>query len=107
MKNNRSWCYKQGFKAGLQIARDNLSQHGWLADEENKKAIRGFQRQIDQGNLTKNQVEWRQGVIDSIRYTYSQHGAQIMPKEESPFEKRLRIHDYGEKKPYDGTKWWE
>lgn len=106
IKNNRrSWSYRQGYKVGLQIVKDNNSKHGYFADEENKKAVCGFQRQIDNGGLSTNQVEWRKGVIDSIRSSYSKYGAHLTEREEGPFERQLRIHDYGEKKPYDGTNW--
>ena len=101
-----SWSYRQGFKKGLEIVNNNHQQHGYFADEENQAALYGFQKQIDEGvdktgqKLKHSQIEWRKGVIDAIR---SKYGSSLYRKQESPFERRERIHNYGERKPYDGT----
>lgn len=106
----RSWSYRQGFKKGLDMTTNNHVQHGYFADDENKMLLYGFQKQIDEGRdksgqqLTQNQIEWRKGVVDAIR---SRYGSSLDVKRESPFEKREREHYYGEKKPYDGTNWYD
>lgn len=107
-KANKSWSYKQGFKKGLEIFANNHLQHGYFADEENEMTVRAFQHQIDTGvdkdgnKLGYNQIEWRKGVIDAINY---KSGSSLQRREESPFERYERIHNYGERKPYDGTNW--
>ena len=114
IKVTRSWCYKQGFKAGIEISQDNHREYGWMADEQNKLAVQNLQKQIDEGKdkygnpLNGNQKEWREGAIAGIKYTYSKFGASLTSrKEESPFERREREHYYGKRKPYDGTNYWE
>lgn len=108
LKTTRSWSYKQGFKKGIEIFNNNHLQHGYFADEENERTVRGFQKQIEtgvdkQGNkLTYTQIEWRKGVIDAIN---SKSGSSRQSKELSPFEQRLNNHYYGEQKPYNGTNW--
>ncbi len=109
LKTTRSWSYRQGFKKGIEIVNNNYLQHGYFADEENEIAIKGFRKQISEGvdkngvKLTYQQIEWRKGVVDGIMYKCgSSH-----QREESPFERYERIHNYGEPKPYDGTNYWE
>lgn len=108
-KANKNWSYKQGFKKGIEISNNNHLQHGYFADEENEKAIKCFQKQINEGvdkngnKLTYDQIQWRKGVIDGIYYTYNKLGATLRHKEEGPFERYQRIHDYGERKAYTGN----
>lgn len=113
IKNTRSWSYRQGFKKGIEISNNNHREYGWMADEQNQLAVYGFQKQIREGvdkqgnKLNQQQIEWRKGVVDGIKQTYSKFGANLMGRrEESPFERRERIHNYGEPKPYDGTSHW-
>ena len=104
-KTSWSWSYRQGFKKGIEIAKSNQLQHGYFADEENEKAIYGFQKQVNdkmdkEGNaLNYNQIEWRKGAIEGIKYTYGSYGKQKY----SPSERREQQHYYGERKSYDGT----
>ena len=110
IKTTRSWSYKQGFKKGIEISNNNHLQHGYFADEENEMTVKGFQKQINEGidkngnKLNYNQIEWRKGVIDAIIYKSGSSGQR---KQESPFEQRLNNHYYGERKPYNGTNYWE
>lgn len=104
----KSWSYKEGFKKGISLAQNNHSIYGYFADEENERAVKYFQKQIDDkldkdGNkLSYQRIEWRKGVVDGINYSY-QRFSNPRQAEESPFEKRLRLHDYGEQRPYNGT----
>lgn len=100
-KTNRSWSYRQGFKKGIEISNNNHSEFGYFADEENEMAIKGLQKQINEGidkygvKLTYQQIEWRKGVVDGIYYTYGKYGTSLNKKQESPFEQRLNQHYYG------------
>ena len=110
LKTARSWSYIQGFKKGIEISNNNHLEHGYFADEENEMTVRVFQKQINEGldkfgnKLTHNQIQLRKGIIDGIKH---KNGTGYCFKESSPFEQRLNRHDYGEKKPYNGTNYWE
>lgn len=97
-KANKSWSYKEGFKKGIEISNNNHLKYGYFADEENEMTVKGFLRQIDEGvdkngnKLTYNQIQWRKGVVDGIRY---KNGTSYNSKEQSPFEQRLNQHYYG------------
>lgn len=112
-KTNKSWSYRQGFKKGIEISNNNHSEFGYFADEENERTIKGFQKQISEGvdkngvKLTYQQIEWRKGVVDGINYTYGKYGTSLNKKQESPFERYERLHNYGKPKPYTGTDYWE
>ena len=99
MKTQKSFCYKQGFKKGLEIFKSNQSL-GYFADEQNKRIQRncrvysesGYKRDI---KLSKNQIDYYSGIADGINYKFALLGIKIENKREiSSFEKREYNHYY-------------
>ena len=98
--NKNSFSYKQGFKKGIEIYSANKSL-GFDSDCKNEKTIMTCKNYADSGYkdgqiLKQTQIEFYYGMYDGIRYSYKQYGIYIKEDRESNFEKREKIHYYGE-----------
>lgn len=100
MKTQKSLCYKQGFKKGLEIFKSNQSL-GYFADEQNERIQRTCRNYSDSGykrdiKLNNNQIDYYSGIADGIIYKFALLGIKIENKRElSSFEKREYNHYYG------------
>ena len=109
--NKNSFSYKQGFKKGIEIYKQN-SSNGYFSDEDNQKVMRCCKRYADTGYkkdvaLRPTQIEFYYGMYDGIKYCYKQAGTPIYEKKYSNFERYEQNHYYGKENHYDGFGYYD
>ena len=100
-----SFSYKQGFKKGIEIYKENESK-GYYRDQENEKVMKRCKRYADTGYkndiaLRITQIDYYYGMYDGIRYCYKKHGIRIPDKGYSRFEEMENQFYYGKENKYD------
>lgn len=106
-----SFSYKKGFRKGIEIFKEN-KQDGYFSIDEDIHAMKACMRYADNRmkngeELKQTQVDYYNGIADGLRFSLKQYGIRIPQKEESYFERKERLHNYGKPRPYDGFKFWE